>query len=529
MRWRFPGERVSAVVAVASVALVLLWHGVRAAASDWIPTGDDAYFTLRSFDVATEHHPLLGAWSAGSVDLDRDVNNLGPLQLDLLAPFTKVAWAGGTAIGVVVVHVLAVLAIAWLSLRLGGPRQVVAAMVGVALLTWVMGAQLLITPQQHQYLMPAYLAALVATWASAAGDRWAPLVFVVAGSLAMQTHLTYPLLIVPLALVVVAGQAMAWRAGEERRPAYVRAWAATLAVGVVLWVQTLVDQLFGKGNVADLLTAPSQSVSPGLATGARLAAEVLLSPTGYLRPGIADFDGVVSPWSRLGAVVLLALWIVFVVAAVALYRRRRLRASTGFGVAAVAVAVAVVNAALIPESEFFGLRPESYRWLWSTAAFLVIGAASWLVRRRHVMPVALAVVLVLSVANLPWSYQVTQPAGYVASEEAVETIVEQLLERLPAEELEGPVVIVQREMYLGHRFAYPLGIVVHELGLEYRFEGEGQARRFGAERVADGTEPTRLVLRHGDAAAERFDAPDTVAYAAGVVPVSVTLERGAAP
>lgn len=525
MRWRFPAERASAAIATASVAAVVLWHGLRAAASDWIPTGDDAYFTLRSFDVLTEHHPLLGAWSAGSVDLDRNVNNLGPMQLDLLAPFTKVAWAGGTAIGVVVVHVLAVLSIAWMSHRLGGPRQVVAAMGGVALLTWVMGSHLLITPQQHQYLMLTYLAALIATWAALAGDRWAPLVFVSAGSLAMQTHLTYPVLIVPLALVVVAGQALAWRRHESDRRSFTFAWGVTVTVGVLLWAQTLVDQFFGSGNLGDVLTAPSQSVSPGVATGARLTAEVLLSPRGYLRPGLADFDATVAPWSKVGAVVLLLAWVVVVVGAARSFMSGRLRTASGFAVAAVAIAIAVLNAAVIPESEFFGLRPESYRWLWSTSAFLVIGVLSWLVRRPPAVPVVVGATVVLAALNLPRSYQVADPDGFVAAEDAVGSIVDQLLERLPELDLDGPVVVVQDEMYLGHRFAYPLGIVVHELGLEYRFEGAGQARRFGAERVADGSEPTRLVLRHGEAAAARFDDPDTVAYAAGGNPVSVTVER----
>ena len=519
--------------AVVAVVAILLWHGVRAAASGWIPTGDDAYFTLRSLDVLGEHHPLLGAWSAGSVDLDRHVNNLGPMQLDLLAPFTRVAWAGGTAIGVVAVHSMAVLAIAWLSYRLGGARQVVASMVAVALLSWVMGSQLLITPQQHQYLVPTYLATLVATWSAAVGDRWAPLVFVGAGSLALQTHLTYPVLIVPLALVVIVGQAIAWRTRPDDHPAYTTAWAVTVGVGVLLWTQTLVDQIFGQGNVGDVLTAPSQAESPGLVAGARLSADVLLSSRGYLRPGMADFDPSVSTGSRLETVALLALWLALVGLAVLAVRRGRHRTSAGLAVAAVAVAAAVVNAALIPESEFFGLRPESYRWLWPTAAFLVLGAASWAIRRGGATStsaaVGLAVVLAWSVVNVPRSYQVAQPDGYRASEQAVADVVGQLLDRLPAMDLEGPVVVVQQEMYLGHRFAYPLGIVVRELGLDYRFEGAGQARRFGAERVADGSEPTRLVLRHGEAAAARFDAPDTVAYTAGAVPVSVTLERDSAP
>ena len=64
-----------------------------------MPVGDAAYFTVRSRDVLTAHHPLLGAWSSGSSVVGVPVNNLGPLQLDLLAPFTKVAPYLGTGIG----------------------------------------------------------------------------------------------------------------------------------------------------------------------------------------------------------------------------------------------------------------------------------------------------------------------------------------------------------------------------------------------------------------------------------------------
>ena len=56
-----------------------------------MPVGDAAYFTVRSADVLTAHHPLLGAWSSGSSVVGVPVNNLGPLQLDVLAPFTKLS------------------------------------------------------------------------------------------------------------------------------------------------------------------------------------------------------------------------------------------------------------------------------------------------------------------------------------------------------------------------------------------------------------------------------------------------------
>lgn len=175
------------VVAVGLAVAPIAFHAVRAAVGNWRPVGDDAYFTLRSLDVGTEHHPLLGAWSSASVDVDRSVNNLGPLQLDLLAPFTRWAPAGGTAIGVAVVHIAAIVTVAWLLGRLGGRPAVVVGAVPMALLAWNMGSDQLLAARQHPFLLFACLAFLVAAWATAAGDTWAPVAMVGWASLLVQT------------------------------------------------------------------------------------------------------------------------------------------------------------------------------------------------------------------------------------------------------------------------------------------------------------------------------------------------------
>lgn len=523
------GAGLLAAVAVVAATVPIAWHGARAAAGGWVPTGDDAYFTLRSLDVATVHHPLLGAWSSGSADVERQVNNLGPLQLDLLAPFTKVAWAGGTAIGVVVVHVAAALAIAWLSNRIGGRRQVIASMLGVVLLSWVMGSEMLITPRQHQYLLVPYLALLVATWASAVGDRWGPLVWVVAGSLVAQTHLSYPILVAALAVPVVVGQVLAWRREAADRRALRTSWIVAVGVGLVLWSQTLVDQLFGWGNLTAALASSGEGRAPGPLTGARIVADVLVTRRGYLRPGFATFDPATSVAGNLEVVALAVVWLALIGAAVVAIRRGRRVAAAGLATAGVAVAAGVLDAARLPTTQF-DLVAANYRWLWPTAALLVVGLASLAVRLRPVVTAGLlAIVVLLAVVNLPRAYEIDRVEAYRTGQAAVAEITAQLTDELPRRDLEGPVVIDQDEMYFGHPFGYPLGIVVAELGLDHRFEGAGQARRFGESRVADGTEPTRLVLHHGDDAAARSDHPDTVAFVAGPNPVSVTLVRRAEP
>ena len=42
---------------VVVVCLPIAWAALRAAWSDWVPIGDDAYFTVRSRDVLTADHP----------------------------------------------------------------------------------------------------------------------------------------------------------------------------------------------------------------------------------------------------------------------------------------------------------------------------------------------------------------------------------------------------------------------------------------------------------------------------------------
>jgi hypothetical protein len=369
----------------------------------------------------------------------------------------------------------------------------------------------------------------VATWAAATGDRWAPVVWVVAASLVAQTHLSYPILVAALAVPLVVGQGRAWRERTTERRALLVAWGVAVSVGLVLWLQTVIDQLFGWGNLAAALASGGEAAAPGLVTGARVVAEVVVSPSGYLRPGFATFDPASSLASDLQLAVLVVGWTALVAGVVAAHRRGRRTAAAGLATAAVAIAAGVVDAARLPTTQF-DLVAANYRWLWPTAAFLVLGLASVAVRARSAaVPVVLAVVGVLAVANLPRSYEIDRPDVYRDGQTAVAAITEQLLDELPRRDVAGPVVVDQDDMYFGHPFGYPLGIVIAQLGLDYRFEGAAQARRFGATRVADGTEPSRLVLHHGDQAAERFDSPDTVAYAAGPIPVSVTLIRSREP
>lgn len=513
------------------VCLPIGWHGLRAAASDWVPIGDDAYFTLRSMDVATEHHPWLGAWSSGSVGVDRSVNNLGPLQLDLLAPFTRIAPSGGTAIAVALINVAAITVTAWLLGRIGGRRATLVAMVPIGLLTWTMGSEMLITPRQHQFLILTYLCFLVAAWAAAAGDRWAMVPAVATASLLTQTHLSYPILVASVGVVAVGGQVAAWWRSDDRSR-WTTPWSTSVVLAIVLWWQTAYDQFFVWGNFTDVLASPGTGEQPGLRTAASIVGGVLFDPGSFVRRGYADFDPELLD-SAMSAVAVVLLAVALAVLAVLAFLHRRPAAAAGLAVGAAAVGAAIVDASQLPIT-VFGLTPFNYRWLWPTATFLLIGLAvavsrldavdRWLDDRRASLGVV-GVVALLAVLNVPVSLQVPDPDRYAMDQAGVAAV----MDALAGVPLDGPVVIDQTNMYFGHSYGYPVAVVLRDRGIDYRFISEVQERRFGADRVADGTEPTTLVLWAGDDAVRRAEESSTIVFLDVDPPIAIELIRTEAP
>lgn len=513
-----------AIVAVVCAPFVLA--ALRAAWGRWVPTGDDAYFTVRSRDVLTANHPLLGAWSSGSLDLTEPINNLGPLQLDLLAPFTRVAPMGGTAIGVAVTNAAAIAAIAWAVARIAGRRAVVAAMIAVGLVTWTMGTEMLITPRQHQYLILPYLCLLVAAWAAATGDRWALVPAVVAGSLTAQTHLSYPVLVAALGVYVLAGQVITTRAGEARggrRPLVV-----SLLLGVVLWSQTLFEQFFRSGNLGTVLFGSGGAERAGFSTGVRLVAGLLVSPDTVARPGYRQSDTqalLADPWQVIVFVVVVGA--AAVVAAVAI-RQGRWQAFSGLTAAVVAVVGGVIDATLLPRT-VFGLAIMNYRWLWSTGAFIVmlvlLVAFRWWEQHRSAQRgiavwAATVACVVIAVANVPRTVQHPDAARYLEEQRAVADMIAQIA----LVDIDGPVVIDESEMYFGHPYTYPLLVALQRQEVAFRFESPLQERRFGRHRVIDGSERFRLRLISGDPAVALAGTPAAVSFVDTTRPVVILFE-----
>jgi hypothetical protein len=478
----------------------------RAIAIGWVPTFDAGYFTVRSRDVLTSHHPLVGAWSSASVDLGATVRNLGPLQLDLLAPFTKLDPYWGTAVGVGLVSAASVVAVWWAAYRALGPLGAGAAMLATLVLEATVGTQALIDPRQQIYLLLPYWALLWLAWAAAAGHGPAVPALVFAASLITQTHFTFvfqgALLLVVGVGLYVAGARRRWREAAATR------WLALgLVVGLVCWGQPLWDQLVGDRNLGAVLAERGASEGVGWDAGAQVAAGTVLRPPGFWLPGtLGDYrlpSDLASSWS---AWLALTAWFVLVGGAAALAWRRRSPGLAALGVIGVAALVAaLVAAARIPMS-LFGMLPQNYFWMWPTGVFLTVALAAGLLaaspplRRRIAAPagalgLGIAGVVIAVYASRPVDHFVVVASAETAGERVGRPAVEALAAGLRREQVRGPLVVDYRRSSFGTYLRYTFLAELQRAGIEFTFPpGDENLNRFGRERCEEGQAVARIVL-----------------------------------
>src|SRR6266540_3279154 len=196
-------KRAGWLVVAAGVAAVLpvVVAAVRGVTRDWTPTGDDAFSAIRADDVFSRDTPLLGTWSSASNYTGHMINHPGALHFDLLAlPVRLFGHSHGTALGMGLINGAAIALLGWLVYRRLGAGAATVAFALSACLSWSLGSEMLYDPwSQYAPLIPFSLF-LVAVWCTVAGDPLAAPIAVVSGSYALQTHLSYSLLVPGLAL-----------------------------------------------------------------------------------------------------------------------------------------------------------------------------------------------------------------------------------------------------------------------------------------------------------------------------------------
>lgn len=503
-RWR-PGFEWLAVVPLVIAA-------VRALVTRWIPVGENALMSLRARDVLTEHHPWLGTASSGSLTSGTTVSHPGPLLFDLFAlPVRLLGPGAGLVIGALLLHSAAVLVAGAAARRAGGERLVVIVTLAFIALQWTLGPQLMLDPwNPHIVLMPflAFLVCLVAVAVGHSRLLWPAVCF---GSLVLQTHVSYVLL-VPL-LALGATGACWWHArtgGIVRRD-----WATAGGVFALLWAQPVWQQLFGPGpgNLGLLLRSGDSEGRVGVRLGSRLVAEVVAAPPWWARPSfdrsvsdmpVLDADGGRLPTAEwliggaMAALLLVALAALLVALAVTAHRRGERVAVAMLAIALGGVCLAVVTTAIIPAAGY-GIAPHQLRWLWPlsiwwmvavayTAVQLLPSVADGIVRARWLAPG----MAVAGVALCIPSYVV--PVGVARAPGSMDS-VRSIVEQMDGVEI-PPAVFEPSGMWIGEPYSVPM-IAALLADDQPVLVAPDAAAQYGRGRVAGPDVAWRLSLRQG--------------------------------
>lgn len=354
-RWLLPAV-LAAVLAPLLVAVVAQRN------AHWHPVFDLAMTELRVRDVGGRHTPLIGLQGR----IGPTGSHPGPLSFYLLAPIYRLLGSSSFALqaATAAFHGAAA-ATALLVIRRRRDGWILVG-VGLVLLLLIQGYGLgaLTEPWNPQLPVLWFVAFLVAAWAVAEGDLPMLLPAVVAASICAQTHVPY--LAVTLGVGVGVALAAGVHAGRRRSDGRSADWrwlAAAGALGILLWVPPLLDEVVHEpGNLAQLIDHLGTPAEDPI--GIRQAGTLVLErmdawqlvvietahPGSYVRvlsgPGPTRARGL---WT-------VAAWVTCVGAAVALRHRRLLALHALVGGSAVVAVVAI--------SRIYGV-PWPYLMLWA--------------------------------------------------------------------------------------------------------------------------------------------------------------------
>lgn len=412
------GQRIACLVLVLLVLVPFGASVARAYDRAWIPSGDNALIGLRSYDVFTEHRPLVGQPSTSHL-YGPETGSLhpGPIEFYWLAVPLR---ALGPAVGMIVASGLAnlagVLVAAWVIFRRAGPWVGLGSLALLGGVLWSEGTMLLTDPISSNAGGLPLLALAALCWAVVDGDhRLLPLAALF-GSWVAQQHLA---IVAPAAALVAfalvgAGVTLVARrrAGTATEPVW--PWLAGAAVvGAICWAPVAYQQLTGDpGNITAVLdyARSSDTIPLGRRSGVRQAIRALGVPPVLVRSDLTGLDFHEAPLGVVETLVAAASYLVLAGTAIVAWRRRRTLALLA-ATALVLAAGGVYNGSTIPQG-IEAYRINFYRWTF-VVAWLAWLAFGWLMvlavgaladrRGRPVPPDAhrIAVVLAAVVLVLP--------------------------------------------------------------------------------------------------------------------------------
>lgn len=491
-------ERHLPRIALAIASLIVGVLVVRILIWDWMAVGDFGTLRLRTLDVGTSNTPLVGIYSRWGW------NHPGPLLPLFMAPALRLSGGAGHGLllGALLINLSAILAVLIVANRAG--RQLLALVaLSVILLCRALGTGELLDPWNPYVLIVALFTAAVAAWRAVLGDRVAAVVFVVAASFAVQSHVEVALTVVILSVVVFIALGVRASSGPARTHDR-RTLAAALGAGALCWLLPVIEQFTSStgGNLRAIVSFALHGGAEvnGWSDGARIVSWFLASPTNWISGDLLVPRGGSSLPVALIGLVLCSGW--------ALHRRYLSESIL------CAVALLGVGTSLVACSRISGVAyPYLYRWVLAVAVlvWLAIGAVILRVigerfewsRWSEVTLWSISTILLL--VSFVQGPDLTALQGSDSALRKFESLVEPTLEAL--RELPAPTLVTVTASGVDGSFAIDMLQRAPDEGIDVRF-GTDRAFIFGTHRTIDpALAKSELVLAEGGFRSEYIDDP----------------------
>lgn len=460
------------------------------------PNSDAALTVLRAATVFTRHPPLTGMPAASARTADGIARFPGAIQLYVLSgPVRILGDVWGPVVAMALLNSIWILLAGWLIVRMFPRPHSVVALAFLSLFCWSIGNTFLIQPVPMEMVLFPFVLFLLAVWASGEGDPVGVVVLAVVANFLWLDHLVL-VMVVPVVAMYVP---IVWAVRHRRRRRadlrvdpvearrFRRSVGVALAVGVVMWIPTIVQQVIGStGNLSLLYrSARQEAVSTGSWPDAlHIVVSMIARPPFWLRGSIvapsylekpvgATVAGSLSVFDIVAAVVIV---VVVASIAVGLWRRGDRRAVRLLVVAAIAVVVSVPNVYLAPATNWI---PSGYfRSLWGAAMVLWMAIAVGVVRlvssrvaasSAWVASVAVVVVTALSIPTAPRGYGADRLVNSMTST-VNRAVLRDLARRPPTG---GMVAVAMPPGFDAQAYAAALMLRIRAEGIAYCDPGAG--------------------------------------------------------
>lgn len=314
--------------------LPILAATIVALTKGWTPLGDNATIAMRSGDVLRGRPPLVGMPSTSDmVRAGVRSDHPGPLEFYALALPGAILGPAGLVLAIAAANIGACWAAIGIAWRRGGKPLATLTTGLVLVLCLTLGSTIIRDPlNSHAGLLP-FLWVVLAAWDLTLGRlRSAPWA-VVAATWCAQLHVVFlpTVAVLGLGVVVLTVRELddrtlrARRRGRRRlaareRAARRRSLGLAAAVGVLLWLPPLIDQVGGTGNLGKLASVGGQD-GQGVAFGLRALVRAFGTPPAFLRLDSWPLLALEGPGPADWAMALLTVALVIAVARDARTRR----------------------------------------------------------------------------------------------------------------------------------------------------------------------------------------------------------------